>query len=92
MGARDEAGNLVGMGRVISDGCSDAYIQDVVVLSNLRGKGIGAEIIKRLTSHCIEHKITWVGLIAEPGVNSFYERLGFEPMQNYQPMLYKQKT
>jgi GNAT superfamily N-acetyltransferase len=89
MGARDESGKLVGMGRVISDGFSDAYIQDVVVLTHLRGKGIGAEIIKRLSRHCVENGITWVGLIAEPGVDAFYERLGFAPMKGYQPMLYQ---
>ena len=37
------------MGRAISDGCSDAYIQDVVVYSEFRGQGIGgsdgAEVI-----------------------------------------------
>jgi GNAT superfamily N-acetyltransferase len=89
MGARDSSGRLVGMGRAISDGCSDAYIQDVVVLKELRGKGIGAEIIRRLTDHCLQHGVTWIGLIAEPGVNPFYERLGFFPMENYVPMRYR---
>ncbi len=90
MGARNSEGRLVGMGRVISDGCSDAYIQDVVVLTELRGKGIGAEIIKRLAQYCVERKISWVGLVAEPGVEAFYERLGFSCMKGYQPMLLKQ--
>jgi len=30
--AREPGGRVVGMGRVISDGASDGYIQDVVVL------------------------------------------------------------
>jgi GNAT superfamily N-acetyltransferase len=87
MGAFDEGGHLVGMGRAISDGCSDAYIQDVVVLTNLRGKGIGAEIIRRLSAFCVEKKIAWIGLVSEPGVEAFYERLGFKPLKGYQPML-----
>jgi GNAT superfamily N-acetyltransferase len=92
MGARDASGKLVGMGRVISDGYSDAYIQDVVVLAELRGKGIGAEIIRKMAYHCIDSGISWVGLIAEPGVDAFYERLGFAPMKDYQPMLFQVKS
>src|SRR5277367_6530321 len=61
------AGRIVGMGRAISDGASDAYIQDVVVLRELRGQGIGRELVRRLTEVCVERKLDWVGLIAEPG-------------------------
>ena len=38
----------VGMGRVISDGVSDAYIQDVIVLPKYRGKGIGKKLVDLL--------------------------------------------
>jgi len=37
-----EPGARRGMGRVISDGASDGYIQDVVVLPEFRGRGIAA--------------------------------------------------
>jgi spermidine synthase len=88
MGAFNDSNQLVGMGRAISDGCSDAYIQDVVVLKECRGLGIGAEIIKRLSGYCLEKNIGWIGLISEPGVEAFYERLGFKIMKDYQPMLF----
>jgi ribosomal protein S18 acetylase RimI-like enzyme len=39
---------IIGMGRAISDGVSDAYIQDVTVHPDLRGKGIGKAIIRKL--------------------------------------------
>jgi len=80
------AGRIVGMGRAISDGASDAYIQDVVVLRELRGQGIGRELVRRLTEVCVERKLDWVGLIAEPGTTAFYERLGYRPLEGYQPM------
>ena len=35
---------LIGMGRALSDLCSDAYIQDVAVLKKYRGRGIGKKI------------------------------------------------
>src|SRR2546423_14998445 len=52
-------GRTVGMGRAISDGVSDAYIQDVVVLPEHRGRGIGAELVQRLAQHCVDHEIAW---------------------------------
>ncbi|MDD1656023.1 MAG: GNAT family N-acetyltransferase, partial [Methanomicrobiales archaeon] len=35
-------GKAVGMGRVISDAVSDGYIQDLVVLPEYRGRGVGS--------------------------------------------------
>lgn len=79
----------VGMGRVISDGVSDAYIQDTVVLPEYRGRGIGKKIVKILLEYCLSKGILWIGLIAEPNQDEFYSRLGFKKMQNYVPMKYK---
>jgi ribosomal protein S18 acetylase RimI-like enzyme len=81
-------GKIVAMGRVISDGASDAYIQDIVVLPAFRRQGIGAELIRRLTRYCVEHRIEWIGLIAEPGTLAFYEKLGYGELVGFRPMLY----
>lgn len=80
-------GRIVGMGRVISDGASDAYIQDVVVLHDQRGKGIGRELVRRLADCCTDAGVDWVGLVAEPGTMPFYESLGFRRFDG-QPMLH----
>jgi aralkylamine N-acetyltransferase len=88
MVARSLEGRIIGMARVISDGHSDAYIQDVVVLNSYRGQGIGRELVKRLTQFCVGRKIAWIGLVAEPGTQEIYEDLGFGPLVDYQPMLY----
>lgn len=82
---------IVGMGRAISDGVSDAYIQDVVVLGDYRKRGIGRELVRRLTLFCTERKIGWVGLIAEPGTEPFYRSLGYGPLEGYVPMLHGKK-
>jgi len=87
--ARDASGRAVGMGRAISDGASDAYIQDLVVLPEYRGRGIGNEIVRRLVQECRKAQITWIGVIAEPGTSQFYRPLGFEPMPDYTPMLFR---
>ncbi len=77
---------LIGMGRALSDGVSDAYIQDVAVLSSFRGKGIGKKLVKTLVTGLEEKGIGWIGLIGEPDTASFYEPLGFSILQNYIPM------
>lgn len=82
---------MIGMGRALSDGVSDAYIQDVVVRKDLRGHGIGAAIIRKIVGFLQERRIGWIGLVAEPGTQPFYRRLGFEVMDDYAPMLLKKK-
>ena len=83
-----KTGKAVGMGRAISDGVSDAYIQDVVVFKEMRGNGIGGRIIKVLVDHCLKNKLAWIGLIAEQDSSPFYEKLGFGKFQG-EPMTYK---
>lgn len=87
MVARDPEGRMVGMGRVISDGFSDAYIQDVVVVKHLRGKNIGRELVLRLARYCEERNLEWIGLVAEPGTYDFYQKLGFSLKEGFQLML-----
>ena len=86
--ARDGSRRIIAMARVISDGASDAYIQDVVVLENYRHHGIGRELIRRLTRFCVERGIEWIGLVAEPGTQEFYNSLGFGELEGYRAMLY----
>jgi ribosomal protein S18 acetylase RimI-like enzyme len=81
----------IGMGRVISDGISDAYIQDVVVLPTYRRHEIGKQIIEILIKACHQQKIEWIGLIAEPGSVEFYNSLDFSEMKDHVPMLYKKR-
>jgi spermidine synthase len=76
----------VGMGRVISDGVSDAYLQDVTVLRDYRGQKIGGEIIRTLSAEAIKRGIVWLGLIGEPGTAKFYERLGYKILPGFMPM------
>ncbi len=87
--AYDKDKKAVGMGRLISDGAADAYIQDVVVDPRCRGQGIGKRIVQLLIDTCRQAGITWIALIAEPGSNTFYTSLGFMPMENHLPMKYE---
>jgi len=78
---------IVGMGRAVSDRISDAYLQDVTVKKEYRGRKIGKRMVQSLLSRLDDDGITWVGLIAERGSHEFYRRLGFNRMEASVPML-----
>lgn len=80
-------GESIGMGRAISDGASDAYIQDVTVKKEYRGQGIGKQIVRMLVERLNADGLDWIGLIAENDSYPFYEPLGFTKMPNSVPML-----
>jgi len=81
--------SAIGMGRIISDGTSDGYIQDLVVREDQRKKGIGKKILHSLVSEAQKRGLTWIGLIAEPKTSEFYKTEGFSVMKDHIPMLYR---
>ena len=76
----------IGMGRVISDGVSDAYIQDLIILPEYQKFGIGKKLVEKLVKYCQQQQIKWIALIAEPNQDGFYSKIGFKKMKNYIPM------
>ena len=80
---------LVGIARAITDGASDGYIQDVVVAHSYRLRGIGGELVTRLTTELRGQGVDWIGLIAVPGSEPFYKSLGFERLAEHTPMKLK---
>ncbi len=80
---------MIGMGRALSDMTSDAYIQDLAVLDEHKGKGIGRKIVQILLEKLKENGVDWIGLIAQPGTSSFYKELGFEQLKDHVPLKYK---
>ncbi|HJJ29284.1 MAG TPA: GNAT family N-acetyltransferase [Methanocorpusculum sp.] len=84
--AADAEARAIGMGRLIADGKSDGYIQDVVVFPEYRNLGIGSKIVNLLKNLGRAHGLSWIGLIAAPDKESFYKRAGFETMEDFTPM------
>ena len=80
---------VIAMGRAISDRASDAYVQDVTVLPEFRGAGIGTRIIRMIMERLTADGIGWIGLIAEKNASPFYAPLGFSVMPDALPMLCK---
>ncbi|MCX5796899.1 MAG: GNAT family N-acetyltransferase [Elusimicrobia bacterium] len=84
--AARSGGRLVGMGRAISDRTNDGYIQDVFVRPGLRGRGVGAQLVRRLALRLRVDGLGWVGLIAADGAWPFYAKLGFRKMKRHDSM------
>lgn len=73
---------VVGMGRLVGDGVMYWYLQEIIVLPEYQGKGIGTGIVNYLLEYIKKHTedetFTSVGLTAAEGKTSFYERFGFQ--------------
>ena len=69
------------MGRLVGDGAMYWYLQEIIVLPEYQGKGIGKGIVNRLIEHIKSAAIPGtkvdVGLTAIKGKESFYEKFGF---------------
>ncbi|MBA3035649.1 MAG: GNAT family N-acetyltransferase [Desulfobacterium sp.] len=82
-----EENKIIGMGRAISDRISDAYVQDLTVISSYRKMGIGTQILKRIVARLENDGIKWIALIAERNSRDFYTNNGFNIMPDSTPML-----
>ncbi len=83
---------IAGCGRIISDGISDGYIQDLAVLKKFQNKGLGKKLLRFL---CLKaKKLSFLGLIAQNNSEKFYLKHGFRRAANSKAMLYDklQKT
>lgn len=83
----DMDGRVIAMGRAISDRFSDAYIQDVTVHADYRGRGVGTAIVVALADRLETDGIGWIGLIAADRSAAFYRQIGFSPMPDASPLL-----
>lgn len=68
---------LVGTGRVISDGVITGIICGLGVLPKYQRKGIGKEILTRLIQHCESNQVI-PQLLCEEHLESYYESFGFK--------------
>ncbi|MDE6837419.1 MAG: GNAT family N-acetyltransferase [Acutalibacter sp.] len=69
---------LVGFLDVVSNGVTDAYIQDVMVRPDYQGRGIGTELMNRAMERLKNDRIYMISVIyGEESLRPFYERFGF---------------
>ena len=68
---------LVGFGRVISDGSLYALICDLIVKPAYQGQGIGSTLLQKLIDRCQLQKIRVIWLFSAKGKSAFYKNFGF---------------
>lgn len=84
-------GEVVGCGRVVGDGGLYFYVQDIIVLPELRGRGLGARIMGSVMAY-LERTArpgAFVGLMAAEGVEGFYEPYGFRRRPDDRPGMFR---
>ncbi|WP_055666000.1 GNAT family N-acetyltransferase [Desnuesiella massiliensis] len=75
----EEQGKLIGFGRIVGDGGTVFYIQDIMVKPSYQKQNIGTLIMEKLMyyidDNCIDDAI--IGLIAISKLDKFYKKFGF---------------
>lgn len=77
IGLLDDAGDLAGFARVITDYTFKALVFDVIVADPYRGKGLGDRLIELVLEHPDLALVRHFELYCLPGMAPFYERHGF---------------
>ncbi len=72
-----EGDNLIGFGRLVSDGVLYAMIYDMIVMPTHQQQGIATQILQCLLEHCEQHNIRDIQLFSARGKQPFYEKRGF---------------
>lgn len=82
---------LVGLIRVVGDGVSIIYIQDLLVLPSYQGQGIGTHLVKQVLVkfQAVRQKVLLT--IDEPGTRFFYEKCGFRSCDQGQLVAFYQE-
>jgi GNAT superfamily N-acetyltransferase len=83
--ARDNKDNLLGIGRFITDYVRYAFIVDIIIKEEHRGKGVGKKIMNDVIDECKRLELESVNLWPSEGKVPFYERLGFYALPSTQP-------
>lgn len=78
-------GRLVGLARVITDGASIAYLQDILVDPECRRTGVGRRLFEAAFAPVAHVRQKVLVTDAEPGQRAFYEAVGFTEVHDLDP-------
>ena len=68
---------LVGVGRVVSDGVLYAMIYDLIVHPDLQNQGIGSRLLDQCLQACQQASIRSIQLFSAQGKVDYYQKRGF---------------
>ena len=79
-------GAMAGFARVVTDGVRMAYLSDLVVLDEFRGRGLGTWMMEEIFAHQDLGQVDrW--LLMTRDAQAFYRRFGFEDVADSPVML-----
>jgi GNAT superfamily N-acetyltransferase len=78
-GLFNASGEQVGFARMITDTATFAYLADVYVLEEHRGKGLGKWMVETILAHPSLQGLRRI-LLATRDAHELYARFGFEPL------------
>ena len=73
----------IGFCRAFTDGIAAAYLADVYVLAEYRGRGLGEELVREMVENGPDAGVKW--LLHTTDMHPLYRKLGFEE-PNYKVM------
>ena len=86
-----DKGKAIGCGRVIGDGGMYFYIQDIIVLPEYQGRGIGRMIMDAVMDYisAVAKPNAFIGLMSAKDKAGFYLKLGFAERPPDRPGMFK---
>jgi GNAT superfamily N-acetyltransferase len=78
-----DGGRQIGFCRAFSDGVSLAYLADVYVLGEYRGRGLGEELVREMIENGPYANVKWI--LHTTDAHPLYRKFGFEE-PNYKVM------
>lgn len=75
-----EKEELVGYIDCVSNGVTDAYIQDLMVHPDYQGKGVGTDLMNKMIQYLKEKRIYIISVVFEERLKPFYDKFGFYNM------------
>lgn len=75
--ARSAEGKLAGLARAVSDDATICYLQDILVVPEFQGNGVGRQLVTAVQARYGHVRQTVLLTDDEPGQRAFYEALGF---------------
>jgi GNAT superfamily N-acetyltransferase len=75
VGLYDDSGRQVGFCRAHTDGNSYVYLADVYLLDELRGRGLGEELVREMVDRGPFAALRWI--LHTSDMHSLYRKLGF---------------
>ena len=61
----------------VSNGVTDAYIQDLMVRPDYQGNGIGTDLMNKMIAHLRNEQIYMISVVFDESLKGFYKKFGF---------------